>query len=252
MSKTKSSARKAAKTVDLFYEPTQYSDDDWGNIELPGLTDEELHSKNWERATIAKQMAEKRDPKEWHEKNTARFKNPKWRAKNKKKIQEWWNDPEYKQRVIESRANSEAYQQGVKNAIKKRMANDEWRKNIAESRRRQAKDPSWREKMINGYHKYLDSEKGKNARVENGKKNASNPEFARRVMLGRGILPFFTPWGLYYNANLASSESREKHDEYFAPGRIRKLLKEKHKDFVYTTWQEYDKYYGIKGLPQSI
>lgn len=31
------------------------SNEEWGNIELPGMTDEELHSKNWNRVDTMKQ-----------------------------------------------------------------------------------------------------------------------------------------------------------------------------------------------------
>lgn len=57
MSKTKSSARKAAKTVDKFFEPATWDNDDWGNIPVGNLTDEELHGKNWNKVTANRENA---------------------------------------------------------------------------------------------------------------------------------------------------------------------------------------------------
>lgn len=249
MADKRSKAKPSA--VEQFFKPTQWEDDDWGNIELPGLSDEELHGKNWDKVTRGKQISERRDPKQWHEKNTARFDDPEWMKQNKEKFQKRWSDPEYKKERIESMLNSSNFQQGVKRAIKKRMANKQWQKNIADARRKQAQDPHIRNKTIKGAQKYWNSEEGKKQRTRTGNKNASNPEFARRVMLGRGVLPFYTPWGLYYNANLASDESRDKHTEYVSPGKIRKMLKQGETGYEFTNWQVYDNYYGITDLPQS-
>lgn len=107
MSKTKSSARKAGKTVDLFFEPTQYSDDDWGNIELPGMTDLELHSKNWNKVTAGKYInslpkTQKAIQKEMDKRKRAGF-YKKLGKRNK-------NDPKWLENV---RAHAES-KQGIK------------------------------------------------------------------------------------------------------------------------------------------
>jgi len=87
--KTKSSL------VDQFFKPTQWDDDEWGNIELPGLSDEELHGKNWNRVTAAKEINSRQYVKqailenckkleaEGHYKRVAKKnqKNPKWLEK---------------------------------------------------------------------------------------------------------------------------------------------------------------------------
>jgi len=34
-----------------------YDANEWGNIQLPGLSDQELHGKNWNKVTAAKNIA---------------------------------------------------------------------------------------------------------------------------------------------------------------------------------------------------
>ena len=47
MTKKREASAPAENTVREDYDP-----DEWGNIELPGLSDEELHSKDWHRSSI--------------------------------------------------------------------------------------------------------------------------------------------------------------------------------------------------------
>lgn len=40
--------------VEQFFEPSHYDDDEWGNIQLDGLSDEKLHTTNWSVVTTNK------------------------------------------------------------------------------------------------------------------------------------------------------------------------------------------------------
>lgn len=77
MSKKKREAPAPAEAVREDYDPTE-----WGNIELPGLSDEELHSKNW--AVVTGNKTKAKDPK-WlasiRKANAKKAQDPVWRAK---------------------------------------------------------------------------------------------------------------------------------------------------------------------------
>ena len=63
-------------------EREDWNPDEWGNIKHPTLTDKEVLEKNWDRAAMS--QARMNDPnwkKNWHEKNTARMKDPVFRKK---------------------------------------------------------------------------------------------------------------------------------------------------------------------------
>jgi len=67
---------------------------EWGNIELPGLTDEELFTKNWTK--IAAERAKSQDP-EWQKKNKLsnqiKAQDPDWIDKNTRSNQIKGKDP---------------------------------------------------------------------------------------------------------------------------------------------------------------
>jgi|DEB0MinimDraft_10_1074344.scaffolds.fasta_scaffold20294_4 hypothetical protein len=89
MKKKREASAVVAETVREDYNP-----DEWGNIELPGISDEELHSKNWNKVTAGKyintlpqtkqanqKMLEKRKRAGFYKKLGKRNKNnPKWLA----------------------------------------------------------------------------------------------------------------------------------------------------------------------------
>lgn len=51
-------------------------DDEWGNIELPGLSDEELYSKDWNKVAA----------------NLERYSNPEYKKRHQESIQKSWQD----------------------------------------------------------------------------------------------------------------------------------------------------------------
>lgn len=61
----------------------------WGNIELPGLSDEELFSKNWNRVAGFKE----------------RSKNKKWLESMKKLAENRKNDPQWREKMKQLNAN---------------------------------------------------------------------------------------------------------------------------------------------------
>ena len=79
---------------------TPNRDDEWGNIELPTLSDDELLSKNWERIDVNKKSAEYRDKdgswtKLQKEKNQRLAKDPNWLKANRESVLRNAKDPKW-------------------------------------------------------------------------------------------------------------------------------------------------------------
>ena len=66
----------------------------WGNIELPGLSDEELLTRNWE--SVARNRERNKNPEYWKqlEKGLEYRSNTSWKENNKKANQVTWKKPE--------------------------------------------------------------------------------------------------------------------------------------------------------------
>lgn len=114
------------KKFNIFDNTNLQNDESWGNIELPGLSDEELHSKNWnltlKRTDKAKQNlalgVKKREANGWLDKvNQSRIDT---------------NSIEYKQ----------AHAKGINNRAK----NKKWQTNVAEAARANGSNPLAHEK----------------------------------------------------------------------------------------------------------
>jgi hypothetical protein len=82
--------------------------EEWGNIELPGLSDEELYNKNWE--SIARARARNENPQYRNLLNKGLEQRSKslWKENNKKANQITWKLP----KNIESRKNGQRLKNG--------------------------------------------------------------------------------------------------------------------------------------------
>jgi hypothetical protein len=69
----------------------------WGNIELPGLSDEKLHSTNWNRITGAREAVKSREANGWKEKNEQRYQDPKYKEFWIASIKEAYKNPELRE-----------------------------------------------------------------------------------------------------------------------------------------------------------
>jgi len=79
------------------------NNEQWGNIELPGLSDEKLLKTNWNHFTAMQKLA----------------KDPKWLQIIRDTAKKWSNDPKWQQEQIER--------------IERRNNNDIWRKNVGDA-----------------------------------------------------------------------------------------------------------------------
>jgi len=124
------------------------NNDEWGNIELPGLSDEELLETNWNRARTNEEKEHRRKI------SKANMSDPEYR-----KI---WN-------VVQ------------KEGIKKRDANNKkWRQNVKTANAKRMSDPNEKEKISNGVKKFYASEEGKKDARRRGNLRKNDLEWQKR------------------------------------------------------------------------
>ena len=130
-----------------------YNADEWGNIELPGLNDDELFKKDWDksqrektkwqtspnskkrRENIRKGVVNRNKDPEYWEKYYAAMKN-KDLTQQSERLKEKHKDKKWQAKIIEaaldSRKNKE-YWEKYNAGIEKRNQNEEWKKNVGQS-----------------------------------------------------------------------------------------------------------------------
>lgn len=99
------------------------NNEQWGNIELPGLSDDELLNKNWNCV-----------------------------AANKERF----NDPEYKKRLsatMKEVKDSEEYQKAFTKAMKKRTKSNEWREKLKAGCEERSAKPEYQAKLKDALRK---------------------------------------------------------------------------------------------------
>ena len=106
----------------------------WGNIELPGLSDEELFKKDWNRVAAMREVAN--DP------NSSYSQAMKTRYKDKENlknlnigIQQREQDPNFQKKRLEG--------------IQRRTEDENWKTKNAEKNKRKWNDPEYRNTMLN-------------------------------------------------------------------------------------------------------
>lgn len=137
-------------------------DNEWGNIELPGLSDEELFTKNWNRSAAQKEKYKSPLYKEKYSEN------PDWIEPLKKKRSESLKTKEsskkisdglkkryekLEERIKTSNASKLSYKndplrkEKARNASKKTWSNKDLRKQASESHKKQWEDPNKRKQL---------------------------------------------------------------------------------------------------------
>ena len=94
---------------------------EWGNIELPGITDEELHSKKWQQ--VRKDITDTTQWKSSHSKGIEKRSDSTWKENVTKGNQKKYTDEylaKHRER-IKKRTDSDKFKKAVKaNGIKRR------------------------------------------------------------------------------------------------------------------------------------
>lgn len=134
-------------------------DEQWGNIELPGLSDDELFNKNWNHVAAAiernqnpeyvkKQRAADKKRKEftksedWLQKTREANSRSEWKENNLKGVRKRQNNPEAIAAYYaaqERKVSSGAVYEIAAKIAKNRDSNQEWHKNIKEAGKRRRK-----------------------------------------------------------------------------------------------------------------
>lgn len=162
---------------------------EWGNISLPGLSDNELFGKNWNKVAAGKTIMEKlkTDPTwlEAHQQGQERKKsNPEALAAiadgNRKKAQ----DPEWIRATTlaqQKKNQNPEYKAKITSVLKERANDPAWRKKMSQVATERAKDPEYRKKLS-------DAKKGKALSEEHLAKLKENGLKQRKTI----VTPFGT------------------------------------------------------------
>lgn len=113
-----------------------FKKEQWGNIELEGLSDEELLSKNWTRVAVALEMNASRVKNGWYEKNTERFSDPEYIKKLSEAIKNSEAHKKQKQQLDELRRTTpRSFEANAKNSAsqKGRQVSEETRRKISQA-----------------------------------------------------------------------------------------------------------------------
>lgn len=117
----------------------------WGNIELPGLSDEKLFKTNWTLVAASREVVKKREQNGWYEKNTEAHKNKDMKSLASKisvsakltRKKEGWKEQWIS--TIDKRNNDKEYQLKTLEGIQKRTQSKEWQEKNKEARKQSLK-----------------------------------------------------------------------------------------------------------------
>jgi len=204
MSKKREASAPAENTV-----REDYDANEWGNIELPGLSDQELHGKNWNHITSMRDYYASATPEE----KQARW--DKIGKKNKGNDLKWLykNNPELRQR--KSHALKEAYAKGVKKAhFKGKHLDKEHREKISKAHKGKKLPDEWKENI---------------SRAKKGMDPA-----------GGNHKPVKTPYGVFGSLREAGEYEYPITGRKYNPNRMTNLLKDPNSGYKRISKQEYE------------
>jgi hypothetical protein len=193
--------------------------EEWGNIELPGLSDEELFAKNWNRVAAAREIVKAREKNGWKEKNEERFKDDEYIKKLSSSIKSFYEqNPDFHKQKISSEQWITNQKIGMKTYVEdpnyvnpRGMLN----KTRSEESRKKASDSlKGHIKPLEGNKKISQSRKGRKPKEESIKK-------MKEKLLGRETdrsRKVQTPAGIF-------EKLRDAADYYeVAPGSIKNFI----------------------------
>jgi len=113
------------------------NNEQWGNIELPGLSDEELLNKNWNKITGAREAVKAREKNGWKEKNEQRFEDSEYSKRVAKSISETYSTEEGRRKQsVKSKPHKEEAKEKIRKAnIGKQRKGQSWIKSMAEKKK---------------------------------------------------------------------------------------------------------------------
>ena len=177
---------------------------EWGNIPVGGMTDEELHSTNWNYIDAAR------------ERNNCPSTQEKYRAEGKRKSQ----SEEHKalmREVNKKTAQTKEWQQAHNQENSKRFNDPTWKEWKAEDNRKKMSNPNWHPELMKG--------------IEQRDKTPKFQEHLKKLKQNK-YKPIHTPYGDFPSKKDAV-ESMGKAGIVNAIGKLREWLKTKPTEYYY-------------------
>lgn len=117
---------------------TNTNTEEWGNIELPGLSDEVLYKKNWNRVAI----------------NKERFSDVKFREKHKKSIIDAVNTEEVKRKkkLAQKKFRTDEYNKNHQKVMADLYKSSRWKESVLNANKNPVRNQKIREALSFGVH----------------------------------------------------------------------------------------------------
>lgn len=199
----------------------------WGNIELPGLTDDKLLNTNWNHVTSMRKR--NADPA----------------------FKEYWLSS------IQDRTNSIEWQKAQREAMNKRNANPVWRENVANGYKQYVNDPEWQEaQRRRGEQRRNDPEwKRKHAEAmankspetrarlsQLAKERMADPQTKQRmaeIVSKAKSKPCITPFGVFASCTEAGHAYNKMRNVTNGKNAVHKRIKNQTQGYRYISKEEY-------------
>lgn len=168
--------------------------DEWGNIELPGLSDEKLLNTNWN----------------YVDSNRRKAQDPKWKEKMKQAADAYKNTETFKEKC---RVNGE-----------KLRNNPDWLEKISNLNKERAKDPTWKEKMKQAGKNLKNNLEWRKNVTQANKIKSQDQEIGKKISKAlTGKKRENNPWD--------NPEYVAKQQTYLSDPKVRKAKSQKAKEF---------------------
>ena len=111
--------------------------DEWGNISLPGMSDETLLNTNWNRIAGAREAVKVREQTGWKAKNEKRYEDPEYARRVAKSVSETYSTPEGRQKQsAKQHPQKEETKQKIREAnVGKVRKGQDWIASMAEKKK---------------------------------------------------------------------------------------------------------------------
>lgn len=153
-------------------------DEQWGNISLPGVSDEELFKKNWSRSATMKELHKNPEYKK-------KLINEKSKKKISKALKEFHADPANKDKLEQAQQKRYASMDWEKHREHNARINSdpEIRKKSRETLRKKYQDPEFVEKVVKpAREKMKNNPEWRKANVEHNARINSDPEIVAKKL----------------------------------------------------------------------
>jgi hypothetical protein len=170
----------------------------WGNIELPGLSDEKLLNTNWNYVEGIRQRGQSADYRKKMSENSLKgWNDPLVKQEASIERRERWQDADYRQRVLKTREEI--------------IKTDEYKNKLKEGHKRSLQDPSLREKFSKASKSAWQRPGAKEKVRTTLKEKWQDPDFKEKMSKRqpRSGIHIHTPWGEFTSRQAALEKMKE-------------------------------------------